>query len=82
MPGYMVYEYHYILLDTGRIYHTKGKSYPSDMISGGCIFIDYANGYMRINHKVAINTTKNVKDKINFEREDQSQGVVVKGYYT
>ena len=31
LPGNMVSVYHYILQDPGRLYHTKGKSYPSDM---------------------------------------------------
>ena len=37
---------------------------------------------MRIKHQVAINATETVKAKLNFEREAQSQGVVIKGYHT
>ena len=37
---------------------------------------------MRIKHQVAINATETVKAKINFEREAQSQGLVIKGYQT
>ena len=33
-------------------------------------------------HQVAINTTETVKAKLTFEREAQSQGVVIKGYHT
>ena len=73
---------HYILWDPGRIYHTKGKSYTSDMFSGGFVFIDHASGYLSIKHQVDINATENVKAKLTFDREAQSQGVVIKGYHT
>ena len=37
---------------------------------------------MRIKHQVNINATETVKAKLTFEREDQSQGVAIKGYHT
>ena len=52
------------------------------MFSGGCAFIDHASGYVIIKHPVAINTTENVKAKLKFEKEDQSQGVEIMGYHT
>ena len=52
------------------------------MFSGGCVFIDHASGYVSIKHQVAINATETVKAKLAFEREAQSQGVVIKGYHT
>ena len=82
LPGYMVSADHYILRATGRIYHTKGKSDPYDMFSGGCVFIDHASGYVIIKQQVAIKATETVKAKITFEREAQSQGLVIKGYHT
>ena len=42
LPVHMVSTYHYILRASDRLYHTKGKSYPYDMFSGGCVFIDHA----------------------------------------
>ena len=78
MPGQMVSSDQYISQDPGRLYHTKGKADPSETFSGGCVFIDYARGYVRINHQVDINTTKTVKAKLTFEREYQSQGVLIK----
>ena len=33
LPGQMVSAEHYILRDPGRLYHTKGKSDPSEMFS-------------------------------------------------
>ena len=82
LPGKMVYADHYISRAPGRLYHTKGKSDQSDICSGGCVFIDYASGYVSIKHQVAINTTETVKAKLTFEREAQSQGVAIKGYHT
>ena len=52
------------------------------MLSGGCVFIDHASGYVSIKHQVAINYTETVKEKTTFEREAQSQGVVIKGHHT
>ena len=37
---------------------------------------------MNIKHQVDINATETFKEKITFEREDQSQGVMIKGYHT
>ena len=82
LPGQMVSADHYISRAPGRLYHTKGKSYQSDMFSGGCVFIDHVSGYVSIKHQVAINANENVKGKLTFEREAQSQGVVIKEYHT
>ena len=73
---------HYISRAPGRLYHTKGKSDHSDMFSGGCVFIDHASGYVRINHQLAINANETFKGGITFEKEAQSQGLVIKGYHT
>ena len=82
LPGQMVSADHYISRAPSRLYHTKGKSDQSDMFSGGCVFIEYASGYVSIKHQVAINSTETFKAKITFEREVQSQGVMIKGYHT
>ena len=66
LSGQMVSADHYISRDPGRLYHTKGKSDPSDMFSGRCVFIDHASGYVSIKHQVAINTTETVKGKLTF----------------
>ena len=82
LSGHMVSEDHHISRSPGRLYQTKGKSNSSNTFSGGCIFIDHASGYVRMEHLVAIKATKNVKGKLTFEREAQSQGVVINGYHT
>ena len=60
LTGQMVFAYHYISRDPGRIYHTKGKSDPSDMFSGICASIKHASGYVSIKHQVDINATETV----------------------
>ena len=55
---------HYISKSPGRLYHKKGKSDASDMLLGGCVFIDHASGYVSIKHQVAINATETVKAKL------------------
>ena len=47
------------------------------MFSGVCVFIDHSSGCVNIKHQVAINATKTVKATLTFEREAQSQGVVI-----
>ena len=74
--------YNYISRAPDRLYHTKGKSDQADMFSRGCVFIDHASGCVSIKHQVAISATKTGKAKINFDREAQIQGVVIKGYHT
>ena len=39
-------------------------------------------GYVSIKHQMAINATETFKEKITFEIEAQSQGVVIKRYHT
>ena len=78
LPGHMVSADHYISRAPGRLYHKNRKADQSDMFSGGCVFIDYASVYVIIKHQVDINTTETVKAKLTFEREDQSQVVVIK----
>ena len=73
---------HYISRAPGTLYHTKGESDQSVMFSGVCVFIDHDGGCVIMKQQVAINDTKTVKAKLTFERKDQSQGVVIKGYHT
>ena len=68
LPGQMVSADHSILQDPGRLYHKIGKSDPSDMFSGRCVFIDHASGYVSIKHQVAINSTETGKAKLTFEK--------------
>ena len=78
----MVSADNYISRDPARLYHKKGKPDPSTMFSVGCVFIDHASGYGSIKHQVDIKATETVKETLTFDREDQSQGVVIKGYHT
>ena len=78
LQGKMVSEDHYISRATGRLYHTKGKSDPFDIFSVGCVFIAHASSYVSINHQVDINFTETVRAKNTFDREAQSQVVVIK----
>ena len=39
LPGQMVSADHYISWVLGRLYHTKGKSDPYGMLSGGCVLL-------------------------------------------
>ena len=78
----MVSADHYISRAPVRLYNIKGKSDQYAIFSGGCVFIDHASSYVSIKHQVDINGNENVKTKLTFEREAQSQGVAIKGYHT
>ena len=68
LPGKTVSADHYISRAPSRLYHTKGKSYQSEMFSRGCVFIGHASGYVSIKHQVDINTTETFNAKLTFER--------------
>ena len=69
----------YIFRDPDRLYYKNGRSDPSRMFLGACVFVDHASCFMIINNKVDINATKTVKEKLTFERESKSNLVVMKG---
>ena len=73
LPGHMVSTDNYISGDPVKIYHTKGKSDQSDMLSGVCVCIDHASGYVMIKHQVALNATETVNTKLTFDMEAQIQ---------
>ena len=52
------------------------------MFSGGCVSFDHASGFMSIKQQVAMNATEYTKAKITIEREDQSQILFIKEFYT
>ena len=44
-----------------------------------CVFVDHASYFIIKNNQVDINATETVKEKLTFERESQSNLVVMKG---
>ena len=42
----------------------------------------HASDYLSIKHQVAIKATETVKEKLTFEREYKSQGVMINKYHT
>ena len=54
----VVSAYNYNSRDTGRFYHTKGKSDTSYMFLVGCVFIDHASCYVSTKNQVDISATK------------------------
>ena len=81
LTRHMVSIYHYIFQATGRLFHMSGNPDPSEILSYGCVFVNYAGGFMSTKQQVTINSTKNVKTKLNFYGEYQIKGVVIKGYH-
>ena len=69
----------YILRDPDRLYYKNGRSYSYWIFLGVCAFVDHASCFMIINNQLDINSTEIVKEKLTFDRESQSNLVVMKG---
>ena len=82
LPVKMVSSDQYLSRSKSRLFLTKLKSYLSDMFSVGCVSIDHFGGYVKIRNQFSINVTETVKAKLFFERESQSQIVVIKAFNT
>ena len=67
----------YIFRDPDRLYYKNGRSDPSRMFLGVCVFVDHASCCMIINNKVYINATGTIKGKITFEGESQGNLLVM-----
>ena len=52
------------------------------MFSGGCVFSDHTIVYMSIKHQVVKNATENIKSTLNFDMENQIEGLIINGYHT
>ena len=79
IPGQMVSVDNLISWAPGGLYHIRVNSAPSEIFSGGCVFVDHTNDFMSINHQVDIDSIKNVKYKQIFYRKAQSKEVLIKG---
>ena len=69
----------YILRAPDRLYYKNGRSDSSWMFLCVFLFVDHVSCFIIINNQVDINATENVNLKLTFEREFQSNLVVMKG---
>ena len=71
---------HFKVTDHGRLYTLRGKTHPSMMYSGGCIFVDHATGFVLIEHMINFTATETIQAKRRFEKEMLDMGVLVQSY--
>ena len=50
IPGQMVSANNLISWSSDGLYHIRVDSTPSEIFSGGCLFVDHTNDFMSINH--------------------------------
>ena len=81
-PGQQVSADHFICSTKGRLYTSKGKTKEEAMLSGGCIFVDHASGYIDVSMQTHLNTHQTLKAKTEYEQQCQNQGVIIQQYHT
>ena len=57
-----------------------GKEDSTKQFTGGAIFVDYATGYIFVEHQVHLNTHETLKGKERFEQTCRDFGVIVTEY--
>jgi GAG-pre-integrase domain len=62
-PGQRVSVDHFHSSAKGRILESRGKTMPSDMYSGGIIFVDHASGYIHLEPLVSLNASETLTAK-------------------
>jgi hypothetical protein len=80
LPGQQVSTDHFICHSKGRLYESKGKTKPSSMYSGGCIFVDHATGFVDIQHQVSMTSHETLQSKHKFEGVARDCGVIIQSY--
>ena len=79
LPIIVVFVDNYILQDPERLCYKNGRSDTSQTFLSVCVFVYHARCCMIINNNVDINATENVKEKLTFEGESQSNLVAMEG---
>lgn len=80
LPGQCVAVDHFICSQKGRLFTSAGKTDPSKMYSGGCIFTDMATGYIHIEHVLGTTANETLQAKVRFEEHMREVGVIVQEY--
>jgi GAG-pre-integrase domain len=66
-PGQQVCIDHFVCKNKGRLFTSRGKSVPTDMYSGGCIFVDSYSGFVHGELQKHLNTLETLHAKDRFE---------------
>lgn len=81
-PGSGVSVDHFVSKVPGRLYTSRGKTSPTDMYKGGCIFTDHSSGLLFIQHQVGFTVLETLQAKMAFENWSYNSGVLIGKYTT
>ena len=79
-PGQQVSIDHFVCRNKGRLFTSRGKSVPTDMYSGGCIFVDNYSGFVHVELQKHLNTLETLQAKDRFEAMASDFGVIPQTY--
>jgi hypothetical protein len=71
---------HFICITKGRLITSAGKSLRQDEVSYGCLFINHASSYVRVEFQAHLNTAESLEAKDKFERMCCDIGAVPQAY--
>ena len=75
-PGQCVSVDHFVCSTKGRLFTSFGRSAPTDMCDGGCIFVDHASGLIHAEMQPQLATHETLKAKEKFEMMCRDNGVI------
>jgi regulator of replication initiation timing len=79
-PGQQVCIDHFICRNKGRLFTSRGKTVPTDMYSGGCIFVDSYSGFVHVELQKHMNEIETIEAKERFESMALDYGVIPQTY--
>ena len=79
-PGQQICIDHFVCKNKGRLFTSRGKSVPTDMYSGGCIFVDNYSGFVHVELQKHLNSLETLQAKDRFEAMALDFGVIPQTY--
>jgi GAG-pre-integrase domain len=79
-PGQEVSVDHFVCKTRGRLFTSRGKTVPSEMYAGGCVFVDHFSGMIHVELQKNLNTHETLDAKNKFEAMALDYGVVPQTY--
>ena len=82
LPGQRVFVDHFVTSTRGIRLTSRGGRNPSNMFSGGCIFVDGASGLIHVEHQIHLNTHETLEAKRKFDTMCRDMGVVPQTFFS
>ena len=80
VPGQETSVDHFVCGTKGRLFTSRGKTDPSQMYDGGCIFVDHASGHIDVQFQQHLNSHETLKAKERYEAMARDVGVIPQTY--